>query len=768
MIKITIRNRNFNKIIILCLLIALPLPVFALENSNTGVYRPGSGFYLKMDNGSTWNASNDVYLAWDNAAIDRPVAGDWNADGRSETGVYRPGSGFYLKMDNGSTWNASTDVYLAWDNAAGDLPVAGDWNANGRTETGVYRPGSGFYLKMDNGSTWNASTDVYLAWDNAAGDFPVAGDWNADGRTETGVYRPGSGFYLKMDNGSTWNASTDVYLAWDNAAGDFPVAGDWNANGRTETGVYRPGSGFYLKIDNGSTWSASTDRYLPWDNANGDLPIAGPFTINRFPVADFTNITPRSGIAPLTVMFSDLSKNTPTSWVWAFGDSNTTNSTVQNPVHTYLNAGNFTVSLTASNTAGNNTVTISGYITVNPAPVEPVAAFAANPTTGLTPLTVIFTDQSTNTPTLWKWEYQSGGGNWTEFGSGARNPSNVFAAGTYDIRLTASNSGGSNNVTKTGYITVHDIPVAPEAGFITNKRSGTAPLTIRFTDVSTGTEPLTYAWDFDNNGTTDSTDQSPQFVYSYIGNYTVKLTVANSAGSNTTVKTSYITVRPQQSGPHAGVAITFDDNSIENWSAIQSILKDYNANVTFFVSNYGNLDDTDKNMLRTLQADGHEIGYHGYAHLDATSYLKNHTVSEYMSNEIINGVTLMRNDGFNPVDFSFPNGHGDENGLLINALEQHFIHVRSTDGGSIYYPYGSNTTVIYAQGIDDVTYNQSLDTIYNYISIAKANDEIVIFYCHDPVPSNPQQYQVSYDRLQNILANATQNNMKFYTVSELP
>jgi hypothetical protein len=91
----------------------------------TGVYRPGAGFYLKMDNSSTWNGTTDVYLAWDNAAIDLPVAGDWNADGRTETGVYRPGSGFYLKMDNGSTWNGTTDHYLAWDNAGIDLPIAG-------------------------------------------------------------------------------------------------------------------------------------------------------------------------------------------------------------------------------------------------------------------------------------------------------------------------------------------------------------------------------------------------------------------------------------------------------------------------------------------------------------------------------------------------------------------------------------------------------------------------------------------------------------------
>jgi PKD repeat protein len=93
--------------------------------SKTGVYRPGVGFYLKMDNRSTWNPSSDMYQGWDNAAVDLPIAGDWNGDGRSETGVYRPGVGFYLKMDNSSTWNPSSDVYQDWDNTVVDLPIAG-------------------------------------------------------------------------------------------------------------------------------------------------------------------------------------------------------------------------------------------------------------------------------------------------------------------------------------------------------------------------------------------------------------------------------------------------------------------------------------------------------------------------------------------------------------------------------------------------------------------------------------------------------------------
>ncbi len=71
---------------------------------------------------------------------------------------------------------------------------------------------------------------------------------------------------------------------------------------------------------------------------------------------------------------------------------------------------------------------------------------------------------------------------------------------------------------------------------------GHAPLTVRFTDQSTGIAPLTFAWDFNNDGISDSTQQNPSFTYSTAGTYTVRHTITNTAGSNVTVKTGYITV----------------------------------------------------------------------------------------------------------------------------------------------------------------------------------------------------------------------------------
>ncbi len=79
------------------------------------------------------------------------------------------------------------------------------------------------------------------------------------------------------------------------------------------------------------------------------------------PVGNFSG-TPTSGAAPLTVQFTDLSTNSPTSWSWNFGDGDT--SAVQNPSHIYSSGGMYTVSLTAANAYGNDTETKTGYITV--------------------------------------------------------------------------------------------------------------------------------------------------------------------------------------------------------------------------------------------------------------------------------------------------------------------------------------------------------------------------------------------------------------------
>lgn len=85
------------------------------------------------------------------------------------------------------------------------------------------------------------------------------------------------------------------------------------------------------------------------------------------PVANFSG-TPRTGQATLAVTFTDLSTNTPTSWLWDFGDGGT--STSQNPVHNYTAPGSYTVSLTATNATGSDDEVKVAYIIVS-GPAEP-------------------------------------------------------------------------------------------------------------------------------------------------------------------------------------------------------------------------------------------------------------------------------------------------------------------------------------------------------------------------------------------------------------
>lgn len=81
------------------------------------------------------------------------------------------------------------------------------------------------------------------------------------------------------------------------------------------------------------------------------------------PAADFSGM-PLAGRPPLTVAFTDLSTNTPTSWAWDFGDGGT--SAAQNPSHVYPSAGTYTVSLTAANTGGSDSESKVAYVHVLP------------------------------------------------------------------------------------------------------------------------------------------------------------------------------------------------------------------------------------------------------------------------------------------------------------------------------------------------------------------------------------------------------------------
>ena len=238
-------------------------------------------------------------------------------------------------------------------------------------------------------------------------------------------------------------------------------------------------------------------------------------------------------MAPLTVAFTDATTGDVDTWLWDFGDGQT--STLQNPSHEYTSAGQYTVSLTATGPAGEDTATQAGYIDVSPAPVAPVAAFSGTPTSGVAPLTVAFTDATTGDVDTWLWDFGDGQT------STLQNPSHEYtSAGQYTVSLTATGPAGEDTATQAGYIDVSPAPVAPVADFSGTPDRGRAPLTVSFTDATTG-DVDTWLWDFGDGQT--STLQNPSHEYTSAGQYTVSLTATGPAGEDTATKASYIRVR---------------------------------------------------------------------------------------------------------------------------------------------------------------------------------------------------------------------------------
>jgi len=99
-------------------------------------------------------------------------------------------------------------------------------------------------------------------------------------------------------------------------------------------------------------------------------------------------------------------------------------------------------------------------------------------------------------------------------------------------------------------------PAPPVADFTASPTSGIEQLWVAFTNESATFGPTSWAWDFDSNGTTDSTAASPVFTYPSAGTYSVMLTVTNSLGTDTLSRSNYITVIAPQPSTYVPLAPT--------------------------------------------------------------------------------------------------------------------------------------------------------------------------------------------------------------------
>lgn len=297
--------------------------------------------------------------------------------------------------------------------------------------------------------------------------------------------------------------------------------------------------------------------FLP--NTSAPLQI----TVGPSPNVDFT-ASPLTGVAPLTVSFTDVSKGTqPLSYTWNFGD-NSTLSHERNPVHLYASAGSFNANLTVTDGNGKTNSKIrTVHATLMPGPV---AEFAASPRSGAAPLTVDFIDQSTGEgPLMYLWSF---GDNSTLPDRYLKNPVHTYQIqNNYTVSLTVTDiNNRTGNKVATDFIRVGSSPspFLPVANFTVSPVTGYPPLPIQCHDTSTGS-PTSWYWKvFYGTGANaqvvnSSNLQSPEFILNLPGTYGIELQVSNALG--TSVKTSPVAVQVFNNRPVAEfTASTFNGN----------------------------------------------------------------------------------------------------------------------------------------------------------------------------------------------------------------
>jgi PKD repeat protein len=163
---------------------------------------------------------------------------------------------------------------------------------------------------------------------------------------------PVAGFSAKLSSGPAplvvkfldWSLGDPTSWTWDFGDGDSSTA-------QNPEHIYAEPGLYDVTLTVSNLFGSDTRTETAY------IEVTGPAA----PVAYF-DASPRSGLVPLTVEFEDGSAGGPTAWAWDFGDGGT--STAQNPSHEYTTIGTYTVTLTVTNTLGDDTMTKPEYITV--------------------------------------------------------------------------------------------------------------------------------------------------------------------------------------------------------------------------------------------------------------------------------------------------------------------------------------------------------------------------------------------------------------------
>ncbi len=230
-----------------------------------------------------------------------------------------------------------------------------------------------------------------------------------------------------------------------------------------------------------------------------------------------------------------------------------------------------------------------------------------------------------------------------------------------------------------------------------------------------------------------------------------------------------------------GIALSFDDRYVAQWDSLRPLLKKYNTKATFYVTQFGSLSDTEKQILLDLQADGHEIGCHGAMHVGSIDYVLHTSMEAYLRNEIEAELKPMRALGLAPTSFAHPGGQ--QIWLIDRKLLTYFVLLRDVAlseqnifslkfrrpvfaMNEIFYHFDGENRVN-ALLIDQGA-NVSFNSIEHGLIRAKNTGSAMMLFGHRPIfKQSKEPYAFSVSFLEKILVRANTMGLQTYTMSEL-
>jgi PKD repeat protein len=398
------------------------------------------------------------------------------------------------------------------------------------------------------------------------------------------------------------------------------------------------------------------------------------------PVADI-QANPISGQSALLVNFLSTNSYDPggstLTYAWNFGDE--TQSTEENPVHTFVNNTTdpiqFKVTLIVTNTNGISSDSASIVITVNPAPVNnllPQAKFSATPTSGDVTLTVTFTDQSTpanDNSFLQIYEWDFGDGNTSIKFDNASFTYDYTRSGTFVPSLKVKDNLERISVKFVGpTINVNGVSNNPPApGFRSAQTSFAPTLKVQFTDTSSDDEGPIVAWNWKFGDDQTADVQNPEHIYASPGKYLVMLTVTDSGGLQASGSKEITVLPPGNNPPIANfsysqqnrkLVIDFTDTSTDSDGAITTWNWDFGDNSFDTIQNpsHSYLSSGNYQVSVTVTDNGGKT----------TSITKNVVVNPLVNQSpIISNVTGIQTS-FKPLVGKFTEVSSDPDGFITN------------------------------------------------------------------------------------------------------